>query len=120
MVLVDHQAILNMSLREEIVNSEEVASFYRKYTLEDGNIVRLDSSLASEHVRQCIDLKRPRATQPLFKVSIKVLLSTSIIIIMYVGVESITSTISVSSGESTPKRSTRSSKPKVASRWRFV
>ena len=62
-----------MSLREEIVNSEEVASFYRKYTLEDGSIVRLDSSMASEHVRQCInDLKRPRATQSLFKVGIKV------------------------------------------------
>ena len=28
-----------MSLREEIVNSEEVASFYRKYTLEDGSIM---------------------------------------------------------------------------------
>lgn len=67
------EAILNMSLREGIVNSEEVKSFYRKYTLEDGNIVCLDAALASEHVRQCInDLKRPRATQSLFKSGSKV------------------------------------------------
>ena len=70
-------AILNMSLREEIVDSEEVKAFYRKYTLEDGSIVCLDSSMASEHVRQCINnLKRPRATQTLFKGGGKVYIIT--------------------------------------------
>ena len=65
------EAILNMSLKEGIVNSE--VKFYRKYTLEDGNAVCLDAALASEHVCQCInDLKRPRATQSLFKSGSKV------------------------------------------------
>ena len=57
MVLVVHlgvkapqRKIQCMSLREGIVNSEEVMSFYCKYTLEDGSVVCLDSSLVSEQV----------------------------------------------------------------------
>ena len=63
-----------MSLREGIINREEVKAFY---TLQDGSTVCLDSFLASEHVRQCInDLKRPRATQTLLKSGGKVYIIT--------------------------------------------
>jgi len=60
------QALENASLREKIVRHEDVKAFYRRFTLEDDNFVVLNSSLALEHVRQCLnDLKTQRATSRL-------------------------------------------------------
>lgn len=68
------QALENASLREKIVRHEDVKAFYRRFTLEDDNFVVLNSSLALEHVRQCLnDLKRQRATSGLVFENCKVL-----------------------------------------------
>ena len=60
------QALENGSLHEKIVRHEDVMAFYGRFTLEDDNFVVLNSSLALEHVRQCLnDLKRQRVTSGL-------------------------------------------------------
>lgn len=55
------EALENTAKRERITSDSDIKAFYRRFVMEDGSSVTLDSSLVYAHVRQCVnDLKRQR------------------------------------------------------------
>lgn len=55
------QAYDNLILRENIATHPDVAVFFGKFKLEDGNFVKLDRHTASYHVKACInEIKKTR------------------------------------------------------------
>ena len=44
------QAAKNCALREEMLNSEEIFSQMKRYTLEDGYVIELTRNMASDYV----------------------------------------------------------------------